>query len=272
VEQFKDLMTKGWCVVRNVFDADLLNTIAQDYNLIKGEHGFMQNYEIACPGGKKIPYLDRVDQALATVYKQIQEQTGITTDFTQTPAYFAIERGTDTKWHQDHESYFQTGDHKDYLNIWVPIIKPDAALSNLGVINFEKLFELDPNAKFLQGLGATRFFVKNGVTMLHNENDDSTYTIPFDINTIADYPELNAGDAIIIRGDCIHQTQDRLTQRVSLSIRRLNSQSKIKRSHYDITSNTKRHIFESNPQFAQQMAIKFKDTDEITIAQFFDMK
>lgn len=269
--QFKDLTTKGYCVVRNIFDSSLINLINQDYELIKNEYGFMKNYDLACPGGKKIPYLDKIDQALNQVYEQIQEQTNITTNYTQTPAYFSIERGTDTKWHQDHESYFQTGDHTDYLNIWAPIIKPSVELSNLGVINLEKLFNIDPNSKFLKGLGATTFVVKDGVTIVRNENDDSEYVIPFDINTIAEYPELSIGDAIIIRGDCIHQTQDRLSPRVSLSIRRLNLDSKIKRSHFNLTSKTKQYIVDSNPEMYKAVISKFANTNEITIGELFNV-
>lgn len=267
--QFDDLKTKGYCVVRNIFDSSLLDTIRQDYDLIRNEYGFMKNYDLAAPGGKKIQYLNLVDSVLTPICKQIQEQTGITTNFTQTPAYFAIERGTDTKWHQDHESYFQTGDHRDYLNFWVPITKPEKSLSNLGVINFEKLFELDPGARFLEGLGATTFVVRNGVTIVKNENNDSEYTIPFDINTVSEYPELDAGDVIIVRGDCIHQTQDRLTPRVSLSIRRLNLNSKIKRSHFVPTSVTKQQIIDSDPERYKAVISKFHNTDEITIGELF---
>lgn len=269
--QFDDLKTKGFCVLRNIFDPALLTTIRQDYELIKNEHGFMKNYDLAVPGGKKIQYLNVVDNVLTPICKQIQEETGITTNFTQTPAYFSIERGTDTKWHQDHESYFQTGDHRDYLNFWVPITKPDTKLSNLGVINFEKLFDQDPGARFLEGLGATTFVVNNGVTIVKNENDDSEYTIPFDINTIAEYPELDAGDVIIIRGDCIHQTQDRLTPRVSLSVRRLNLNSKIKRSHFNLTSITKKYIAEHEPEMYNAILRKFHNTDEITVGDFFNI-
>ena len=39
--------------------------------------------------------------------------------------YFSTEKGINFGWHQDHESYFVNQTHRHYLNIYMPIKKPE---------------------------------------------------------------------------------------------------------------------------------------------------
>lgn len=61
-------------------------------------------------------------------------------------------------WHQDHESYYAANDHHNYINLYVPIRKPDRSLTNLCVVPFDKLRNACPpvHDACLNG-GASRF-------------------------------------------------------------------------------------------------------------------
>jgi hypothetical protein len=260
-----DLTTKGFCVIKNLFNADQINTIRQDFELIK-------NFEVnkhypVLPVGKMVPLENIINSVVVPISKTISEETGLITDFNPTPVYFSISHGVDFDWHQDHESYFQSEDHFNYLNIYVPIYKPNTELSNVCVIDFEKLIKLDLQTEFLRNYGATRFVCKNGKTIIHDDNTDSVHELSFDINDIADCPQLEIGDALIMKGDCIHRTQDVLTNRVAMSIRRMYSKTKVKRSNFDPTSKAKEFVLSSNKEVYNKMIDKFKDRHEIELGE-----
>jgi hypothetical protein len=265
-----DLTTKGFCVIKNLFSTEQIDTIRQDFELIKNFE-VNKNYPVL-PVGKRVPLTDIINSVVDPVGKTIADTIGLVTDFNPTPVYFSIKHGVDFDWHQDHESYFFFNNHLDYLNIYVPIYKEDPELSNVRVIDFEKLIDRDSRMAFLKGYGATRLTVTDGKTTLQDDNTDTTYQLDFDINTIADCPHLSVGDALIMRGDCIHSTQDTLTPRVSMSIRRMNSASVINRSNFDITSQTKGFIYNGNKGHYQNMIDKFGNSKQKPLGELFNVQ
>ena len=264
-----DLASKGFCVVKNLFEATQIDLIRQDFELIKN---FKVNKDYpVLPVGKRIPLTELINSVVNPISVTITEAANVVTDFSPTPVYFSISHGVDFDWHQDHESYFFFNDHLNYLNIYVPIYKDNVALSNVRVIDFEKLISKDPSAAFLKGYGATRFTVKDGKTIINDDNNDTVHQLDFDINDISDCPELDVGDALIMRGDCIHSTQDTLTPRVAMSIRCMNSKSIINRSNFDITSQAKNFIYTGNNEHYQKLLNKFGDLKTIPLGCLFDV-
>lgn len=263
--ELSDLTTKGFCVIKNLFSIEQIETIRQDFELIKN-FKINKNYPVL-PVGKQLPLVNIIDSVVDPISKAISEETGLITDFNPTPVYFSIRHGVDFDWHQDHESYFQSRDHFNYLNIYVPIYKPNIELSNVCVIDFEKLINADPTTEFLRNYGATRFICKNGKTTIYDDNIDSVHELSFDINDIADCPQLEIGDALIMKGDCIHRTQDTLTNRVAMSIRRMYSKTLVKRSNFNPTSKAKEFVLGNNKEVYNKMINKFKDRHEIELGE-----
>src|SRR6185295_1132801 len=71
---------------------------------------------------------------------------------------FATGRGISFSWHQDHESFFTIQNHYDYLNFYIPIVKPRKDKSNLSIVPFDVLERASARSfrKLVRG-GATRF-------------------------------------------------------------------------------------------------------------------
>jgi hypothetical protein len=259
---FVNLLDKSFCVVENFLSTNDLEIIRQDFELIKTSDFLNPSFNIL-PVGKKISIsstLSKID-LLAT---DIQTSVGIATNFTSTPIYFSIEHGVNFGYHQDHESWFLYGDHTNYLNIWVPIIKPDTTLTNVVVLDLDKLIQDHSELAFLKNYGATSF--ESGATSyIFDDNTGAKIELAFDLDEYAECPLMKEGDALIMRGYCIHKTQDTLTNRVAISARRQLSTSTVHKSHFDITSPNKKQIIEKNPVMYKKIMEKFNNQDTCTI-------
>ena len=265
------LKSKGFCVIENLLDQDLIQDLIQDYNLILDGFDFPNKIYPIMPAGKKMPVKDKIDNIINPICKEIAEQANITTNFSATPIYFSIPLGIQFSWHQDHESFFQTANHSDYLNIYIPFVKPDAELSNVCVIDFEKLLEIDPSCKNLIGYGATRITPQENQTIITDDNTDIEYTLPFNIEQAMYIPKLKVGDALIMRGDCIHRTQDTSTPRISISIRCMNTETVIHKSLFDITCKAKQYAKDNNPEPYERLLQKYNGREQMTLGEMLNV-
>lgn len=268
-DNINDLRNKSFCVVKNFLNDDQLNLISEDFNLIKDEKFLNSNFNII-PVGKKIDLKKVFNDTIDPLSESIQQHVGIKSDYTPTPTYFSIKHGINFGYHQDHESWYLYRDHKNYLNIWVPIIKPVPELSNVVVINFEKLFKDHPELEFLKNYGATR--LESGTpSRMVDDNTGIITEFDFNLEDYAECPNLNAGDALVMRGDCIHRTQDTMTDRVAISVRRMYSHSIVHKSNFDLTSPYKAEIIKNNPSLYQRIMSKFENKDECTIKELLEL-
>jgi hypothetical protein len=132
-------------------------------------------------------------------------------------------------WHQDFDVIAQ--DLVNYLNVYIPIVKPLREKSNLSVIPFDALAAQSGTAcrrlkggcaHVLSPLGDGR----PGLRVL-DTRDGSTFEldVPVDLQQVAVTPELAAGDLLLVRADVIHRTQDASTERIAISIRAVNGAS-----------------------------------------------
>jgi hypothetical protein len=146
--------------------------------------------------------------------------------------YFSTEGEIGTGWHQDSVSYFAYQNHHDYLNFYVPVVKPVRAKSNLCLVPLDRLEARSPDmAAKLRGRAATRLVNSEGETIVHDKNAGGTLgTLPYDLDELAVTPELDRGDLLLVRGDVVHRTQDRDTHRVAVSIRMMNSQGRVRKA------------------------------------------
>jgi hypothetical protein len=264
---FANLLDKSYCIIKNLLDTTDINLIKQDFDLIKTEKFLNPNFNIL-PVGKKIS-IDSTISKIEQLSNDIQDAVNIKTNFSSTPIYFSISHGVNFGYHQDHESWFLYGDHANYLSIWIPIIKPTKELTNVVVLDLGRLLLDHPELSFLKNYGATSF-LGGSSSSISDDNTGKTITLEFDLDAYSECPQLEEGDALVMRGDCIHKTQDILTDRVAISARRLLTTSIVNKSHFDLTSPVKKQIVENNPVMYQKILNKFKSSDTCTVGDLLE--
>lgn len=139
-------------------------------------------------------------------------------------------------WHQDHDSFLQEQDHHNYLNFYIMIEKEHPREAGLDVVPWGALRSNTPGLyEKLVGGGATSFIRASEIwaarnltpphaqademTWVHHDVNDRCFGMSFNIGTLACTPDLEPGDALILRGDTIHRTQPHNSWRTSLSVR-----------------------------------------------------
>jgi len=202
------------------------------------------------------------------------KQTGLDVDLVTSFAIYTDTSWTDWSWHQDHESFYFTQQHKNYLNFYVVLEKEDPVLSGLSVIPMDKLQEVIP--EFMDKIinsGAKRLFPDNNKTIVRCDETGLEYVLPINIDTIAVHPELRAGDLLLIRGDVIHKTQDTLTRRTAVSIRCTQSTGLIFKEKLINGCDNKKKLLEISGERYSTMIEKFGDKEIITANEAFkDLK
>jgi hypothetical protein len=239
-----DLLEKGYVVIRDFLSAEERILLLNDYKAQRSKDSSNANYNVASVS-------DDILEALEPKFREISETvaalTDIQVDMTTHGSYFATEKGVDFAWHQDHESFFMFQDHYNYLNFYIPFVKVDPKNSNLCVVPFDVLAVRAPDQfnRMVAG-GAKRFVTSGSTTKVNCDESGAEYEMPVNLEDIAETPELNAGDLLLIRGDVIHRTQNTLCQRVSASFRRQYSKSMVQRGRLVGGSDAKKKMIEGN--------------------------
>lgn len=238
--EWRDLEDKGYVIVPQFLSAEEIELVRNDYDLQKNAPRKNGNYDLQYATQS---LLSTLEPKIQGVSDSVLSATGIDTDVTIFGVYFAIDRGINTPWHQDHESYFIFQEHRHHLNFYMPIVKPSAVESNLCVVPFDALQKKGPEFySKLKGGGASRFFPNGTQTTVLNDETDGSYRMPFDIAQMAVTPNLNAGDLLLLRGDVIHRTQDTNTPRVAISFRRISTKSTLRHSKFMARGRVKREL------------------------------
>jgi hypothetical protein len=225
VTAWRELETRGFTVVRDALSTEICATLAADFERgappEKYPHGFklVGRAALAAAWTAIEPLVAKVRAATALrvdVLNFLTLSHYITTSLVERTSHL----------HQDFDlDYKLTGDHHHYLNFWIPITKPDPDRSNVCVVPFDALPQ-DAYA-LLVGGGGRRFVTANGETRMFGNYgavlDDAArapeHVFSFDLEKLVETPSLAAGDALVMRGDMIHRTQDASTARIAASIR-----------------------------------------------------
>jgi hypothetical protein len=220
-----DLDTKGFVHVPAFLTADPLQSCLADYAAKPSRSG-NANYNI--PGADVLPAVnDRIDEIISAVTRS----TSIRVDTVSGASYFATKRGVKFGWHQDHESFFTLQTHANYLNFYIPIVKPRVDKSNLKLVPFDVLQrELPEIFRLTVFSGATSVYPIPGGQFLVQDDSGRGRAVAVRFDDIATTPQLAAGDLLLFRGDVFHKTQDTETERVSMSIRLAYSKTIVRRS------------------------------------------
>ena len=199
---------------------------------------------------------------------------GIHVDRVDGGLWFSTARGVNFNWHQDTDSYYTTQDHHHYINVYIPVIKPELTKTNLKVVPFSALRANIPDEAYreLLGRGAKMFRPAGDSTVVINAERGGKRNLPIDIDKIAVAPELAAGDAMILRGDVIHRTQDSETMRVSASFRLINSQGVVRKAQLCSGGFHKWNLMLATPQQYETMLRAFAThkVDELPMGKLLD--
>ncbi|MEM1254714.1 MAG: hypothetical protein AAGI69_19945 [Cyanobacteria bacterium P01_H01_bin.21] len=213
-------------------------------------------------------------ERLGDIAKQVSEQTNVlVNELPGTGYYFSTwkEQGNATEniapkkqrfaWHIDHESFFTLQDHTNYLNCYIPVIKPVLERSNLSVIPLDRLAERLPRInKYLVGRGAIRIVRdrQGNNVILDDDQGGIIARLDFSVNEIEETPCLHPGDLLLIRGDVLHQTQDTSTQRVAVSFRLSNRDAIISRDKL-ISGGLVKTVMMFNNWFPYELIFRYFD-------------
>src|SRR5690349_9606380 len=116
----KDLETRGFVHVPRFLSASELEACRADY-ASQPIDANNRNYAMSTASRQALqPVTERLHDVLALV----SAGTDLTVDLILGGTYFATKRGISFSWHQDHESFFIYQNHYDYLNFYIPIVKP----------------------------------------------------------------------------------------------------------------------------------------------------
>ena len=257
-----NLTNRGFHIIRQYLDDEEITNFQKDY---AGNEAIDNN---AYALGKVSPeVLCRIEKKLSKLLESVKTQHVFAPNHLGGGAYFATENGIDFGWHQDHESLFIQQTHHDYLNIYIPIVKPNLTQSNLSVIPIDSWKAAAPAAwKLLEWQGASSVRLENGKTHISNDHSGGERVrLNFPIDEISETPHLNEGDALLLRGDMFHKTQDTRTSRVALSIRAWNKRRTVTREHFLETCDVKNAFKEKNSLMYGALASVFKIHRQLTI-------
>ncbi|MHB2017859.1 MAG: hypothetical protein ACYCW6_12995, partial [Candidatus Xenobia bacterium] len=181
------------------------------------------------------PIVEAFRSRFDTISKAVSESTDIRVDVPAFGSYVAIEKGRPEgwqDWHQDALTWYLQQDNHHYLNVYVPIVKPDRQKSNMYVVPFDRL-EAHADASLLSRLrgggGRRARGEAGGRTVLLDDQDGGYDVLSCNLMDLAVIPELAAGDLLLMRGDLFHRTQDVDTDRVAVSFRLARASTQISR-------------------------------------------
>jgi hypothetical protein len=245
---WQDMKYKGYVHIKRFLTDVELQVLREDWlgRAAATEANPNENYPIVpVPAG----IVWRFHRKIKAVTDAVNAAAGINADSDAGGIYFATTKGINFGWHQDHESYFIYQQHHDYLNFYIPVIKPDAKLTNICVIPMDQLQARIPAffANFV-GSGAKTLFPGGGETRVYDDTAGLEYTLPINIEELKVTPEMEAGDLLLVRGDVLHRTQDTDTGRVAVSFRRTRSVAVIRKESLESGCIRKQEMIKNNPE------------------------
>jgi hypothetical protein len=221
---WKDLDTKGFVHVPAFLTPEQLEACRANY----ANKPRSSNANYNTPGADNLS--PDLNQALDALVASVAANTTTRVDGVVGALFFATKRGVNFGWHQDHESYFELQSHANYLNLYIPIVKPRPDKTNLCLIPFDALERKSPELfRRCVFQGATSVYPFGDGQFLVHDDTGVGHALRFKFDDIASIPHLHAGDVLIVRGDVLHKTQDSDTDRVALSVRFAYSKTMISR-------------------------------------------
>jgi hypothetical protein len=251
---YSQLQSRGFLIIPSFLCLENLTRLQKDYQSVKDStHEFKnKNYQILLTSQHGL------EDVISSTINRVAEHTDIQVDSISRGATYFDNSLIDFTWHQDHEPYFLQQESYHGLNFWIPIIKQDALTSGVSVIPFDRLPEKVRGT--LVGKGAKQFTchaINNTTTVVDDASGKQTI-LDINLDHIAESPELQPGDLLLMRQDTIHRTQVGIAPRVAVSIRCYNGNSVLSRSWFFGGSFRKQMMISNNESLFKTIAEKFK--------------
>ena len=268
---YKLLETQGYVVIPGFLNNKELEFFRKDYVNSK-RNEYLVGYVLYDASSNAIRIIEKKVNSVLTL---ISEQTNLNVDLMVPAArYFDNQQYyneiTRPEFHTDHQIFYFLQQFYNYLNFWIPIIKPDINKSGITIIPFDKLAELMPShVEKIINSGATRYITDGNTTKFINDGTGEETILPRNINEIAVSPELSAGDVLLMRGDLIHMGQD--TDRVAVSMRCTQISAPINKNKLFVGGPLKQKTIKTVPKLVQNVLdlCKQKNSDTITAGDFY---
>jgi ectoine hydroxylase-related dioxygenase (phytanoyl-CoA dioxygenase family) len=263
----KDLETKGYVVIPKFFSQELIEKLVEHYKqekeLFLKTGGINKNYPLINSKHFLLP-------ELTLLIREITENTNITLDMVKKTCTYFDNTLVTFPWHVDHELYYLYQDTYNLVNCWAPIIKSSKSTGGLGLVPTDELASRCSEIfeKQILGRGAKWFKLADNETIMVNDDSGEETVLPFNIEEIAVYPEIEIGDMLVWRQDVIHKTDSR-SDRVAVSVRCLNSNTVLTREKFLSGSHKQRDIMGKNPSayYAHHELFVDHDMEQITIGE-----
>ncbi|CAB4133345.1 hypothetical protein UFOVP257_146 [uncultured Caudovirales phage] len=261
-----DLGISGYSIVKNFLTPTEIQSLSNDYSQNKTIDNTNYTASVASRSIEDILF-----PKIRIMLELIKKKSGITADFLIPIACYLNNKDSDFKWHQDHESFYVHQQHKNYLNFYIPFVKPDSKKSGLGIIPLDLLGMHCPyHINKIVNSGATRFFPNGNSTEVYNDDSGEQYILPINLDELAEYPELFVGDLLIMRGDIIHKTQDTLTNRNAVTVRCTDGDIMVNKNTLVNGCEKKLTIIKNNQRMYDNIISKFGDNNEIAAKKLYE--
>jgi ectoine hydroxylase-related dioxygenase (phytanoyl-CoA dioxygenase family) len=263
------LETQGYVVIPNFLDSKNIDMLKND-NLSQGRQEAITNRNWNYVSNSALAELAPL---INNTLSLVKEHTKLDVDLIMPNSmYLDNQVSPFDKYHQDFEVYYILQQNVNKLNFWIPIVKPNSNKSGLGIIPMDKLISLAPDYKNkIVNNGATHYFVEGTTTRVENYNLGESYQLQMNLDDIAVYPEIRAGDLLLMRGDTIHKTQDTDTNRLSVSVRCTQGSAKINKNIFLSGCERKQKFLKGMPKVVNTMLKLFEESnsDETTAYEFY---
>jgi len=222
---WSDVRSKGYVVIPSFLSEDEIKLLVEAFEEVEASERLNPNFNTRyLKADRRALFAPKILPAA-----RLASDPAMVMDKLRTGIFYATRLGIQFEWHTDSTSFYA---HQNYLNFWIPLIKPLRTRSGLSIVDFEALGKHRPElAQHFIGRGSARVVERNGKTVFHDNDQLKVFEDPDPsfMGKLAVTPELGPGDLLLLRSDVFHKSQDGDTGRLAISFRVISSKSLVTR-------------------------------------------